>query len=230
MGCRWGESEGTGSGLRVRFNDKLRLLQGRDPQLGQLAPLVVLPDGLALLGDLHEVDVLRRAAARRCSACRACRDGGALAEATDLVVVGPRGEGAVHRGLEVAALDERDEEEVLVELVDDTGAQLRVPLPCDATTEPRRVVGILGEAPEVAPASKAVRAREALTYLCIDGVLAANVCTGRVRARGVTAFAARWGRFLCSALGTAVRSRRSGRRSGPARWSPSPRRPRRAVA
>ena len=84
----------------------------------------------------------------------------------------------MHRGLEVAALDERDEEEVLVELVDDTGAQLRVPLPGDATAEPPRVVGILGEAPEVAPASKAVRAREALAYLLIDGVLAADVCTG----------------------------------------------------
>ena len=89
----------------------------------------------------------------------------------------------MHRGLEVAALDERDEEEVLVELVDDTGAQLRVPLPGDATAEPPRVVGILGEAPEVAPASKAVRAREALAYLLIDGVLAADVCTGLGRAR-----------------------------------------------
>ena len=89
--------------------------------------------------------------------------GGAGAEGgTDLVVVGPRGEGAVHRGLEVAALDERDEEEVLVELVDDPVAQLRVPLPGYATAEPSRVVGILGKAPEVAPASKAVRARDAL--------------------------------------------------------------------
>ena len=46
--------------MRVRFHFKLRLRQGRDEDLGKLAALVVLPDGLALLSHLDEVDVLRR--------------------------------------------------------------------------------------------------------------------------------------------------------------------------
>ena len=75
----------------------------------------------------------------------------------------------MHRGLEVAALDERDEEEVLVELVDQRVAQLRVPLPRDAAAEPGCVISILGEGPEVAPASKAARARDAPACLSIDG-------------------------------------------------------------
>jgi len=108
--------------------------------------------------------------------------------------------------------------------------QLRVPLPRDASAEPRRVVGILGEAPEVAPASTAVRAREAWVDL-------STACAPLPHAQGcgwrraaLTSFAGRWGRCWCSALGTGVRWRRSGRRSGPARSSPSPGRPRRAVA
>ena len=75
----------------------------------------------------------------------------------------------MHRGLEVTALDEWDEEEVLVELVDQRVAQLRVPLPRDASAQPGPVVSILGEAPEVAPASKAARAGDAPACLSIDG-------------------------------------------------------------
>mmetsp|Transcript_20037 Transcript_20037/g.50684 ORF Transcript_20037/g.50684 Transcript_20037/m.50684 type:complete len:218 (-) Transcript_20037:27-680(-) len=112
--------------FHVHFHVKrsIRLRQGRDEDLGQLAALVVLPDILTLFGHLDEVDVL--------------------------VVVGPRGEGAVHRGLEVAALDERHEPEVLVELVYQRVAQLRVPLPRDPAPEPGPVRSILGLGPEVA--------------------------------------------------------------------------------
>ena len=155
--------------MSVRCHGLLRLRQGGDEDLGQLAALMILSDGLALLGHLDEVDVLRRAS-RGCAACSACKRRRAVrSEALSLVVVGPRGEGAVHRGLEVAAFDERDEEEVLVELVDQRVAQLRVPLPGNAATEPGRVVSILGEGPEVAPASKAARARDAPACLSIDG-------------------------------------------------------------
>mmetsp|Transcript_20041 Transcript_20041/g.50701 ORF Transcript_20041/g.50701 Transcript_20041/m.50701 type:complete len:245 (-) Transcript_20041:27-761(-) len=121
---RRGRRSGRRGGCGRCFHVKLWLRQRRDEDLGELAPLVVLPDGLALLGHLDEVDVL--------------------------VVVGPRGEGAVHRGLEVAALDERHEPEVLVELVYQRVAQLRVPLPRDPAPEPGPVRSILGLGPEVA--------------------------------------------------------------------------------
>ena len=71
VGWRW-VRVGDGGVLSVRFHFKLRLRQGRDEDLGQLAALMILPDGLALLGHLDEVDVLRRAS-RGCGACRACK-------------------------------------------------------------------------------------------------------------------------------------------------------------
>ena len=67
--------------------------------------------------------------------------------------------------------------------------QLRVPLPRDASAEPRRVIGILGEAPEVAPASTAARARDgwldlwtacARNYRVRRVVVGGSVVTGRL--------------------------------------------------
>ena len=65
-----GEGRGTLVVSCVRFNahclvkHSIRLRNGRDEDLGQLASLVVLPDVLTLLGHFDEVDVLRRASRR----------------------------------------------------------------------------------------------------------------------------------------------------------------------
>ena len=58
----------------------IRLRNGRDEDLGQLAALVVLPDVLTLFGHLDEVDVLRRASRRACKV---------RSEARYLMIVGP---------------------------------------------------------------------------------------------------------------------------------------------
>ena len=59
--------------FHVHFHVKrsIRLRQGRDEDLCQLAALVVLPDVLTLFGHLDEVDVLRRASRRGAGAGRA---------------------------------------------------------------------------------------------------------------------------------------------------------------